>query len=186
MTRVGVADARAGGRRPSRRRGRRRGCGARGRPSRAGSAPVGVADVVAEDLRAERHRAGGGPGVGVEQQLGRVAAHAAGRVVGAGARGSRTPGRGRRPRRSRARRRRRSPAGRSCVSGAGVVEQAQQHPLGDVRRPPRSWSRRPAAWRRAGSRRPGPHAAPVDGRLGGGHWPRLRPSTSTRASSPTV
>ena len=46
--------------------------------------PVGIGDVVTEDLGSEPHRPGRGPRVGVEQQLGRVAAHPAGRVPGAG------------------------------------------------------------------------------------------------------
>jgi hypothetical protein len=91
--------------------------------------PVGIGGVVAEDLGSEPHRPGGGPGVRVEQQLGRVAAQAAGRVPGAGgpvavrltdahAVDEAMP----------------DPAvvlrqGHPGL-GAGVVEQAQQHPLG--------------------------------------------------------
>ena len=45
---------------------------------------LGVVGVVAEHLGTEPHGPGRGPGVGVEQQLGRVAAHPAGGVVGAG------------------------------------------------------------------------------------------------------
>ena len=147
-----------------------------GRVERAG--PVGVADVVPEDLRAEPDRPGGGPGVGVEQQLGRVAAHPTGRLPGVGGAvavrladahtlDEAVPDAGVVVRQ-----------GDPCL-GAGVVEQAQQHRVGHARRhrevgPARAWG---GPQREAAARA---HPHPMGG--GGGHG-RLRSSTTRTRSA---
>ena len=123
---------------------------------------------MAEDLGSEPHRPGGGPGVRVEQQLGRVAAHTRGQGRRGRWPGSRTPGR--RP----------TPWTKPCQTpasysgsgdlglGAGVRRTGTAASRWPPPTTPRSWSHPGPAWRPAGSGCPG---APAPGRGRRWSWP---------------